>query len=531
MVPQQHRKADDDRGRRNPDQRLDRPGEGPVRAIGMAGVRQPVVPGEQRHEQQHRAGDEDEHTGKHDEQVTLIRRDRPGGVDEPVRQRSTATRRQHQRTADHQPHETLCAHVVPFLIRSPSPASYVVRRMPGRPVPARSKRGPADLVQRVPQLTGPGGALAMRMPETSMPSRPVVAMTQGRCTAPIVAPPCAKQRSGTAICRHSPTSPLRAPVIGTAEIAVRLARQVDRRRLVQIGTSRTRAAEGEAQTILLRRAIDPAELYGSLRLQPRAGDDAPAHEQGILIGRTARRPCLAQLRHRRALRIGQAVAEREQRVVIGIAPVEHILVEPFGPREAERAVKVVARFTVAPCNQHVRDAAALGAGQESRDEGIGRVQLRVHPQRPPRQEHRDDRNARRLQPLQQRKVALVFGAVFQRRTVAGEFGIGRFAEHDDRSIGLGRIRAIDRQRRLAAARPHRLIDPTPDRLAVREGGIGDARTLPGDRPAARLLADIVRAAPGDKDIGTGLQRQHAAVVLEQHERFTHRLTRDRAMLG
>ena len=36
----------------------------------------------------------------------LIRRDRAGGVDEPVRQRGTATRRQHQRTADHQPHET-----------------------------------------------------------------------------------------------------------------------------------------------------------------------------------------------------------------------------------------------------------------------------------------------------------------------------------------------------------------------------------------------------------------------------------------
>ena len=194
-------------------------------------------------------------------------------------------------------------------------------------------------------------------------------------------------------------------------------------------------------------------------------------------------------------------------------------------------MEVVARLAVAPCNQHVGDAATLGAGQEGRDEGIGRVQLRVHPQRPPRQEHRDDRNTGRLQPLQQRKVALVFGAVFQCRAVAGEFGVGRFAEHDDRSIGLGRIRAIDRQRRLAAARPHRLVDPAPDRLTVREGGIGDARALPGDRPTARLLADIVRAAAGDEDIGTRLQRQHPAVVLEQHERFTHRLTRDRAMLG
>ena len=75
-------------------------------------------------------------------------------------------------------------------------------------------REPAAPPQRVPQLTGPGGALAMRTPETSIVSLPGVAIIHGRCTAPIVAPPCAKQRSGTAIWRQSPIF-LSAPVIGT----------------------------------------------------------------------------------------------------------------------------------------------------------------------------------------------------------------------------------------------------------------------------------------------------------------------------
>ena len=70
-----------------------------------------------------------------------------------------------------------------------------------------------------------------------------------------------------------------------------------------------------------------------------------------------------------------------------------------------------------------------------------------------------------------------------------------------------------------------------DRLAVREVGVAGVGGLPGDGPAAGLLADSVGAVAGHQHVGGGLERQDAAVVLQQHQRLAHRLAGEGAVLG
>ena len=145
--------------------------------------------------------------------------------------------------------------------------------------------------------------------------------------------------------------------------------------------------------------------------------------------------------------------------------------------------------------------------------------MAVDPQRPPRQEHRDDRHARRLQPLA--AIARAASCIVEQQVgaVALEFGIGVFAEHDDRRIGLGR-RSCRRPTARRCRRPRSDRSPHAGEDRRRAGemfGLGP-RALPRQRPAARLLRDIVGAVARDQDVRAGLERQHAR-VLQQHQRL------------
>src|SRR6185312_16788429 len=56
---------------------------------------------------------------------------------------------------------------------------------------------------------------------------------------------------------------------------------------------------------------------------------------------------------------------------------------------------------------------------------------------------------------------------------------------------------------------------------VREIGVVIARALPGDRPAADLVRDVVGALADHQHPAATLERQHVVVVLEQHQRLAH----------
>ena len=60
--------------------------------------------------------------------------------------------------------------------------------------------------------------------------------------------------------------------------------------------------------------------------------------------------------------------------------------------------------------------------------------------------------------------------------------------------------------------------------------MGDVGALPADRPAARLDRHAVGRGAGDEHARPGLDRQHAAIVLEQDERLGGRFARNRQML-
>ncbi len=115
--------------------------------------------------------------------------------------------------------------------------------------------------------------------------------------------------------------------------------------------------------------------------------------------------------------------------------------------------------------------------------------------------------------------------------VAHIFGIGCFAEHDDRDVRLGAERAVSRERCGAAGGLGFGLDALIERGRAGEVAGAIVIALPRERPAARLHRHIVRALASDEDAGARLDRQERAVVLEQHERFLHRLARHRAMLG
>ncbi len=127
-------------------------------------------------------------------------------------------------------------------------------------------------------------------------------------------------------------------------------------------------------------------------------------------------------------------------------------------------------------------------------------------------------------------MALVARAELEGAAVADEFGIGLFAEHDDRDVGPRRVAPVGAQRRGAAGRGHGLADPANRSTGAGKIGVGEVGALPGDRPAAGLVANVVAPSPATSTLAPG-DRQQLAVVLEQHQRFAHRLAGDRAMLG
>ncbi len=136
----------------------------------------------------------------------------------------------------------------------------------------------------------------------------------------------------------------------------------------------------------------------------------------------------------------------------------------------------------------------------------------------------------RAQPLHRGERPFELGLELERRRVAEDLGIRRLAEYHDGGIGLFLIVAQRRELGLAAGRPDRVGNASPDRGAAGEIRVGDAGALPADRPAAGLAGDIVGGVARDENVRPRLQGQHA-VILEQHEALADRLAGDGAVRG
>src|SRR5690606_39175949 len=100
------------------------------------------------------------------------------------------------------------------------------------------------------------------------------------------------------------------------------------------------------------------------------------------------------------------------------------------------------------------------------------------------EEHRHHRHTLPTQAAQQRQVVVVAGTVGQVGQIALELGVGVLAEHHDGDVGLVPVAAIDRQFGVAAGCLHLPAYACPDRGGAGEVGVGQARALPGQRPAA-----------------------------------------------
>ncbi len=161
-------------------------------------------------------------------------------------------------------------------------------------------------------------------------------------------------------------------------------------------------------------------------------------------------------------------------------------------------MKVVGHGAVGRLEQYIGDAAAFGSRQEGRDEGIGSIQLGIDPQRPAGEKHGDDRNAARAQAAQQLQIRLIPRAVFDGADIALEFGVGILAEHNYRDVRP--VLEIPRRTQLGgpARSTHRGANSREDRFAVRKVLVGHPGSLPGNRPAAALFGDVVRAVAGNQ---------------------------------
>ena len=188
--------------------------------------------------------------------------------------------------------------------------------------------------------------------------------------------------------------------------------------------------------------------------------------------------------------------------------------------------------------QDVRHAGALAARQPRRDERVDLAELVGDQLRAAGDDEHDARRDGFAHPVDDRPVGRLQGQrlllQLRRRAepalrsthVAVALGIRRLADHDDANVlpshGRRRVGA-ERDRRV---RRH-LLDPFEDRGA-RDDVAG--HSLPLDRPAAGLVADVVGVAAGDVDVGVGGERQHVAVVLQQHLRLGDGLPGERTVL-
>ena len=73
------------------------------------------------------------------------------------------------------------------------------------------------------------------------------------------------------------------------------------------------------------------------------------------------------------------------------------------------------------------------------------------------------------------------------------------------------------------------LEAVQDRIGIGEVRTRGAVPLPGQGPATGLLADVIGGRADDQDPGSGRQGQDAILILQQDQRFAHRLTGDRPM--
>src|ERR1700761_943792 len=120
-----------------------------------------------------------------------------------------------------------------------------------------------------------------------------------------------------------------------------------------------------------------------------------------------------------------------------------------------------------------------------------------------------------MQGAQQFEVRFVAGTVFHRADIALELRVGVLPEHDNGDIRFLYERSVWTQVRCTSSRSHNGLDARIDGFAVWKILVGDARPLPGNRPAAALFADAVGTVAGDEYVLSRIQRQQMIVVLQQ----------------
>ena len=184
------------------------------------------------------------------------------------------------------------------------------------------------------------------------------------------------------------------------------------------------------------------------------------------------------------------------------------------PGERQSTAEIVARPARRIADQHIRDAAALGAWKPGGDEGIARIELRPHPQRTARKKDAHRWNAGALQPLAA-AASVIAHVVKGELQVAKHLGVRLLAVDDDGNIGAilaGEVRAVDeppaaRFDALASSRP----SPTRAPRKVRVAGVVP---LPGHGPAAALHRNTrrrpVRSPAREPRRGSAARRRSSA---------------------
>src|SRR3954452_9165768 len=167
----------------------------------------------------------------------------------------------------------------------------------------------------------------------------------------------------------------------------------------------------------------------------------------------------ARMARRRALPIREPEAEREQRVVVGVADVDRHLLDAPGPGVRElRGRRDVAE-------EHVRDARALAAREPGGDERVPALELLGHDERAAGDEHGDSRHARGADTGERGEVLLVEAHAVRLLAVAEHLRVRRLADDDDRDVVALGAGAVLRERHLRAGGD--LADPVQDRHARR----------------------------------------------------------------
>src|SRR5215213_4812076 len=213
----------------------------------------------------------------------------------------------------------------------------------------------------------------------------------------------------------------------------------------------------------------------------------------------------------------QPVAVGEQGVVVAVADVDRLLLQ--GPRPGHGQ----AAGEGAPAEQDVGHALALAAGQPGGDQGVHLAKLVGEDQRPARDDHDHAPVDAPADPVDGGPVGVVephglgfagHAVVLPQRPadVAEALGVRGLAHDHDADVGPGRG-----GRGVLAEGDLGVWGDLAD--AVQDGVAGDDVTrqaLPGHRPAAGLVADVVGVAAGDVDALVARQGQDLAVVLQQH---------------